>query len=106
VVGKFAYTRETLYVQPFETIKSLGADFIRSNSMETNIKKLFKLAQKYTKGQKQKALEKKPKEQEKPKEEEKPKEQEKPDQEKSKGKSTQKGGLLFVYSRFSNLSVQ
>jgi hypothetical protein len=54
VVEKFAYTRETPYVQPFETIESPWADFIKSDSMETNIKKLYKLAQKYSKSQTEK----------------------------------------------------
>jgi hypothetical protein len=90
LVGRFAYTREAPFIQPFETIESPWADFIKSDSMETNRKKLFKLAQKYSKSQKQEAKEEKSKEQEKPKEEEKPKEQEKPDQEKSKGKSSDK----------------
>jgi hypothetical protein len=71
VVGKFAYTRETPFIQPFESIESPWADFIKADSMETNIKKLFKLAQKYKKDQ----FEKKP-EEEKPKEKQKPKERE------------------------------
>jgi hypothetical protein len=49
VVGKFAYTRETPFIQPFESIESPWADFIKADSMETNIKKLLKLAQKYRK---------------------------------------------------------
>ncbi|GAQ93475.1 hypothetical protein KFL_015630010, partial [Klebsormidium nitens] len=71
VVGKFTYTRDTPFIQPFESIESPWADYIKSDSMETNIKKLFKLAQKYTKKQKEKeekVEEEKPKEREKPKE--------------------------------------
>jgi hypothetical protein len=49
VVGKFAYSRETPFIQPFESIESPWADFIKADSMDTNIKKLLKLAQKYKK---------------------------------------------------------
>jgi hypothetical protein len=49
VVGKFAYTRDTPFIQPFESIESPWTDFIKSDSLETNIRKLYKLAQKYRK---------------------------------------------------------
>jgi hypothetical protein len=92
VVGKFAYTRETPFVQPFESIESPWADFIKSDSMETNIKKWYKLAQKYSKSQKEeaKAEEKKSNEQETQKEEEKPKEQEETPTENSAEKGKEK----------------
>jgi hypothetical protein len=56
-VKKFAYTRETPFIQPFETVESPWADFIKADSMETNIKKLLKLAQKYSKSQTEKEKE-------------------------------------------------
>jgi hypothetical protein len=74
VVGKFAYTREMPFIQPFESIESPWAEFIKADSMETNIKKLLKLAQKY---RKETAEEKKKAEEEAKEEEEeipKPKE--------------------------------
>jgi hypothetical protein len=75
VIGKFAYTRETPFIQPFESIESPWADFIKADSMETNIKKLLKLAQKY---RKETAEEKKKAEEEaKEEEEKKPKPKEK-----------------------------
>jgi hypothetical protein len=91
LVGRFAYTRDTPFIQPFESIKSPWTDYIKSDSLETNIKKLYKLAQKYAKSQKEKdkkAEEEKPKET--PKEKEKPKEEEKPEQETSTEKSADK----------------
>ncbi|GAQ92770.1 hypothetical protein KFL_011300010 [Klebsormidium nitens] len=54
VVGKFAYTRDTPFIQPFESIESPWTDYIKSDSLETNIKKLYKLAQKYSKSQTEK----------------------------------------------------
>ncbi|GAQ83076.1 hypothetical protein KFL_001340310 [Klebsormidium nitens] len=66
VVGRFAYTRQTPFIQPFETIESPWADFIKSDSLETNIKKLYKLAQKYGKDttEEKKAVEERPEEKE------------------------------------------
>lgn len=69
IVGKFAYSRDTPFIQPFESIESPWTDYIKSDSLETNIKKLYKLAQKYTKTQ----TEKKPEEE---KQKEKAKERE------------------------------
>jgi hypothetical protein len=64
LVGRFAYTPETPFIQPFETIESPWADFIKSDSMETNIKKLYTLAQKYSKSQTEKEKEEKAQEEE------------------------------------------
>jgi hypothetical protein len=64
VVGKFAYTKETPFVQPFKSIESPWADFIKSDSIETNIKKLYMLAQKYSKSQTEKEKEEKAQEEE------------------------------------------
>jgi hypothetical protein len=45
IIGKFAYTKKTPFVQPFETIDSPWADFIPS-SIGKNLKALLKLAKK------------------------------------------------------------